>query len=164
MQGVRLFSSAESLQFTTAPQLAYVCCPMHCKLTTLCLMLTWYIAAQSGCERAHLMAWHSGPLLILLLLEPAGPTASSSSALPVSTSTGGASSSSSSSTCNAAVTASLLELLSGPGHALAGQLAGELPAKHLWHVQGLRYLYQDHLSAAVRWVQSVTCGRKWCTQ
>ncbi|WIA32755.1 hypothetical protein OEZ86_005939 [Tetradesmus obliquus] len=30
------------------------------------------------------------------------------------------------------------------------QLAGELPAKHLWHVQGLRYLYQDHLAAAVR--------------
>jgi hypothetical protein len=83
---------------------------------------------QSGSEPARLMAWHSGPLLFLVLLEPSGPAASS---------------------C-AAVTASLSEVVSGPAAALAASLAAELPAKHLWHVQGLRYLYQDHLAAAVR--------------
>jgi hypothetical protein len=129
---------------------------------------------QSGCERAQLMAWHSGPLLLLLLLECNTPAAAAAAAplgppsLPVSTpassaaDTGSSSTSSSSHTtaasqtaaaaasATAATAASLLKLLCGPGHALAGQLAGELPAKHLWHVQGLRYLYQDHLAAAMR--------------
>jgi hypothetical protein len=74
------------------------------------------------------MAWHSGPLLVLLLLEPQGPAAAST----------------------AAVTASLASVLAAPAAALQSQLAVELPAKHLWHVKGLRYLYQDHLAAAVR--------------
>jgi hypothetical protein len=37
-------------------------------------------------------------------------------------------------------------------------LAGELPAKHLWHVQGLRYLYQDHLAAAMRCAHEAAGG------
>ncbi|KAF8067153.1 Cysteine synthase [Scenedesmus sp. PABB004] len=83
---------------------------------------------QSGVERAQLVAWHSGPLLVLLLLDGSGPASASAGA----------------------VASSLAGVLAGPGGALSGQLAGELPAKHLWHVQGLRYLYQDHLAAAVR--------------
>jgi hypothetical protein len=83
---------------------------------------------QSGCEPARLMAWHSGPLLFLLLLEPGAPTAAS---------------------C-AAVTAGLAEVLAAPAAALCASLAAELPAKNLWHVQGLRYLYEDHLAGAVR--------------
>lgn len=74
------------------------------------------------------MAWHSGPLLVLLLLEPQGPAAAST----------------------AAVTASLAGMLAAPAAALVAQLSAELPAKHLWHVKGLRYLYQDHLAGAVR--------------
>jgi hypothetical protein len=145
----------------------------------LCCVMLCYVRVQSGCERAQLMAWHSGPLLLLLLLECRTPAAAAAAvplpgppSLPVSTPASSAadisitssSSSSSSHTTSqaaaaAATAASLLELLSGPGHALAGQLAGELPAKHLWHVQGLRYLYQDHLAAAMRcaWVGDLSC-------
>jgi hypothetical protein len=74
------------------------------------------------------MAWHSGPLLVLLLLEPQGPASSST----------------------AAVTASLASMLAAPASALAAQLAAELPARDLWHAKGLRYIYQDHLAAAVK--------------
>lgn len=110
---------------------------------------------QSGCEEAHLLVWHHGPLLLLLLLESSGPVVSNT----------------------AAVTASLVELMARPGAALHAQLAAELPPKHLWHVQGLRYLYQDHLAAAVRYdvafesnmlLTNLTCHRQlqtgshWC--
>lgn len=74
------------------------------------------------------MAWHSGPLLVLLLLEGQGPAAAST----------------------AAVTAILAGMLAAPAAALVSQLSAEVPAKHLWHVKGLRYLYQDHLAGAVR--------------
>lgn len=99
---------------------------------------------QSGSEPARLMAWHSGPLLVLLLLEPQGPSAAGSNS-------------------TAAVVGSLASTLAAPAAALAAQLSAELPAKHLWHVKGLRYLYQDHLAAAVRCVvASGLCGRCCC--
>jgi hypothetical protein len=85
---------------------------------------------QSGSEPARLMAWHSGPLLVLLVLEPQGPASSST----------------------AAVTATLASMLAAPASALAAQLSAELPARDLWHAKGLRYIYQDHLAAAVKYV------------
>lgn len=86
------------------------------------------------------MAWHSGPLLLLLLLDDAGPAVSS---------------------CPA-VTTSLAGQLDGPGASLAAQLAAELPAKHLWHVQGVRYRYHDALSAAVRCVALLPAASTAC--
>lgn len=103
---------------------------VNCSVHALLLLLLLLLCVQSGSEPARLMAWHSGPLLLLLLLEPQGPAAAST----------------------AAVTASLASMLAAPAASLAAQLSAELPAKHLWHVKGLRYLYQDHLAAAVRWV------------
>lgn len=91
---------------------------------------------QSGTETARLMAWHHGPLLLLLLLEKSGPVMSS---------------------CGDVVSG-LLDVVSGPGAVLSAQLSAELPAKHLWHVKGLRYQYQDHLSAAVRYGRNTPCG------
>ena len=82
---------------------------------------------EGACEHCLLLPWHHGPFLVLLLLQDT-PQA-----------------------VGPATAASLLELLQGGGGGqLLHQLQGELPAKHLWHVQGLRYLYSDALCAATQ--------------
>jgi hypothetical protein len=86
------------------------------------------VLPQSGTEPARLLAWHCGPLLALLLLEHGAPRAP------------------------AELAAGLRALLAAPGSALSAQLGAELPPRHLWHVKGLRYLYQDQLAGAVRCV------------
>ena len=81
---------------------------------------------QGGRERARLLAHHCGPLTVLLLLRDAPPPAL------------------------AAAAAAAARQLSERGPPLAARLAAEVPAKHAWHVPGLRYYLSDGLAGAER--------------
>jgi hypothetical protein len=81
---------------------------------------------EGACEYCLLLPWHFGPLVVLLLLQDTPAAA------------------------DPATAGTLLGLVRERVPQLVHQLQGELPAKHLWHVQGLRYLYTDALSAATK--------------
>ena len=81
---------------------------------------------EGACEYCLLLPWRYRPFVVLLLLQDTPQAAGPATA------------------------ASLLGLLQRGVPQLVHQLQGELPAKHLWHVQGLRYLYSDALFAATK--------------
>jgi hypothetical protein len=77
-------------------------------------------------EHSLLLPWHYGPLVVLLLLQDVPASA------------------------QAGTPAGLLQVLRAGGPPLLRQLSAELPAKHLWHVKGVRYLYHDAFAGATR--------------
>ncbi|KIZ00575.1 hypothetical protein MNEG_7388 [Monoraphidium neglectum] len=89
---------------------------------------------QDGQEPSRLLVWHTGPLVFLILLHEPGAAAGAGA---------GASSGGVPAQATAVAAAAAARQLRERAPRLAELLRAELPAKHVWHVPGLRYHFAD---------------------
>lgn len=110
-------------QGSVTPWSCCFACSRVCAVTCAACIVS---LTQAGEEQCLLLPYHSGPLVILMVMQD----------IQVAT--------------EAATSSVLMQVVAGQAAALSKQLAAELPPAHMWHIQGCRYLFLDQLCGATR--------------